>query len=65
MSYTSTAVYTYTGSGATTFYAMGLFNSIVKSDTTDTMLYETLFTGSFTVTNNGDQATVTDTITGP
>jgi hypothetical protein len=56
------ATYTYTGSGATTFYALGLFLSNVKTDTTDTMYWETLFSGSFTVTNNGDQATVTDTI---
>ena len=44
-----------TGSGATTFYAMGLFPSIVKSATNPAPLFwETLFSGSFTVTNNGD-----------
>jgi hypothetical protein len=56
--------YTFTGSSATTFYAMGLFNGKYQASTPfSVMLFETLFSGSFTVTNNGDQATVTDTIT--
>jgi hypothetical protein len=45
-----------TGSSATTFYATGLYNSMVFS-TANTYVWETLFSGSFTVTNNGDQDT--------
>ncbi len=62
ITWTNSAVYTYSTTGALTFYALGLFTSNVKADTTDTMFWETSFSGSFTVTNNGDQATVTDTI---
>lgn len=62
-SFTVSTTFTYSGSGATTFYAMGLFPSAVKTDTTDTLAWETSFSGSFTVTNSGDTATVTDTIT--
>jgi hypothetical protein len=64
ITWTNSAVFTYTGSSNLTFYALGLFTSDVKSDTTDTMFWETSFAGSFTVTTNGDTATVTDTITG-
>ena len=63
ITYTVSAVFTFTGSGATTFYALGLFPSIVKSDTTDTLVWETSFSGSATVTNSGDTLTVTDTQT--
>lgn len=63
ITFTVSKTFTFTGSSATTFYAMGLFTSAVKTDTTDTMAIESSFSGSFTVTNNGDQATVTDTVT--
>ncbi len=56
------ATYTFSGSSATTFTGLGLFSSLVVA-TANTMYFETLFSGSFTVTNSGDQATVTDTIT--
>ena len=62
ITFTVSATYTYSGSGATTFYALGLFPSIVKADTTDTLVWETSFSGSFTVTNSGDTATVSDSI---
>jgi len=61
--FTVSTTFTFTGASATTFYAMATFTSAVKSDTTDNMMLETSFSGSFTVTTNGDQATVTDTIT--
>ena len=54
ITFTLNAVYTYGTTGALTFYALGLFPSIVKSDATDTLTFETLFSGSATVTNNGD-----------
>lgn len=60
--FTLAATYTYSTSGSLTFYALGLFTSAVKSDTTDTMCYETSFSSSATVQNNGDQLTVTDTL---
>ena len=63
-SYTLTPVFTYTGTGSTTFYAIGVFTSNVKSDATDTMLFETSLAGSFTVTTSGDQATITETVSG-
>jgi hypothetical protein len=63
VSFTAGTTYTFTGSTATTFYALGMFPSILPSDVTDTEYWETLFSGSFTVTNNGDTATVTDTFT--
>ena len=62
--YTLTPVYTYGTSGALTFYAIGVFTSAVKSDTTDTMVFETSLSSSFTVTTSGDQATITETVTG-
>ena len=61
---TSSAVsttYTYSSSGALTFTGMALFDSSIIN-TANSMYFETLFSGSFTVTNNGDQATVTDTV---
>jgi hypothetical protein len=63
ITFTVSNTFTFTGSTPTTFYALGLFNSAVKADTTDTMFFETSFTGSFTVSNDGDTAVVTDTIT--
>lgn len=63
-SYTLTPVFTFTGSGATTFYAIGVFNSMVVGDATDTMMFETSLNASFTVTTSGDQATITETVSG-
>lgn len=63
ITYTLSAVYTYTGSSNQTVYACGFFCSNVKTDTTDTMEWETSFAGSATVSNNGDQLTATDTYT--
>lgn len=65
ITWTNSATFTYSGSGATTFTGMGLFASAVKTATNPVPLFwETAFSGSFTVTNSGDTATVTDTITG-
>ena len=63
--YTLTPVFTYSSSGAVTVYALGAFLSNVKSDTTDTMVFETSLSASATVNNSGDQITVTETVTGP
>jgi hypothetical protein len=65
ITFTVSTTFTFSGSTATTFYAMGLFASNVKSANNDAVsfFWETLFSGSFTVTNPGDTATVTDTIT--
>jgi hypothetical protein len=64
ITWTNVGTFTYGTSGALTFYAMGLFPSIVKSASNPAPLFwETSLSGSFTVTNNGDVAVVTDTIT--
>jgi hypothetical protein len=64
ITFTVSTTYTYSGSTSTPFYALGLFNSNVKSDATDTMFWETSFSGgAFTVVNSGDTATVSDAIT--
>lgn len=65
LTYTLTPVFTYTSSGAVTVFAIGVFNSMVVSDTTDTMAFETSLSSSATVSSNGDQITVTETVTGP
>ena len=64
IAWTNSASFTYGTSGALTFTALAMFDSLLKSDTTDTMVFETNLVGSFTVSTNGDIATVTDTITG-
>jgi len=69
-SYVITAVYAYvTGSPASlTFYRMGAFYSSVYNASPPSgftpMVFETLFNASFTVTNNGDSATISDSISG-
>lgn len=63
--FTLTPVYTYTGATSVTVYAIGVLNSIVPGDTTDTMFWETSLSASATVNASGDQITVTETVTGP
>jgi hypothetical protein len=66
MTYTLTPVYTANGSDSlpVTIYAIGVFNSMVHSDTTDNMLFETSLNASATLSASGDQLTVTETVTG-
>lgn len=59
-SYTLTPTYTYTGSTTQNIYAMGTFNTPVASS--GLMFHETAFTVA-TVNANGDQVTVTQTVT--
>ena len=64
-SFTLTPVYTGNGSDTypQTFYAIGVFNSMVSGDTVSTMMFETSLNASATVAASGDQVTVTETVT--
>lgn len=64
--YTLTPVYTANGSDSlpATVYAIGVFTSMVVSDTTSTMCFETSLSASATLSASGDQLTVTETVTG-
>jgi hypothetical protein len=62
--YTLTPTFTYTGATSVTIYALGAFVSAVKSDTTDTMVFETSLNASATVNSNGDSIAITETVTG-
>jgi hypothetical protein len=66
MTYTLTPVYTGNGSDTypSTFYAIGVFNSMVTGDTTDTMPFQTSLNASATVAASGDQVTITETTSG-
>jgi hypothetical protein len=63
-SFTLTPSWTYTGSTSITFYAIACFVSMLIADTTNTMIFETLLSTSATVTTNGQQVTVTETVVG-
>jgi hypothetical protein len=64
---TLTAIWTANGSDSlpATVTRIGVFNSSVASDTTNTMMFHTSLSSSATLSASGDQLTVTDTITGP
>ncbi len=64
VSYTLTPVWTYTGATSSTIYAMAAFVSMVVSDATDSMVFETSLNASATVTASGDQITITETVSG-
>lgn len=66
MTFTLTPVFTGNGSDSypSTFFAIGVFNSMVVADTTLTMKFETSLNASATVAASGDQITVTETVTG-
>lgn len=56
---TLTKTFTYTGSSSVTLAKIGIFNA----SSSGTMGYETLLNATATVTTNGDNVTVTETIT--
>lgn len=64
-SFTLTPVYTGNGTDTypQTFYAIGVFNSMVSGDTVSTMMFETSLNASATVAASGDVVTVTETVT--
>jgi hypothetical protein len=66
MTYTLTPVYTGNGSDTypSTFYAINACNSMVVSDSTLAMKFETSLSASATVSASGDQVNVTETVTG-
>lgn len=63
---TLTPVYTANGSDTfpSTFFAIGVFNSMVVASTPLCMKFETSLNASATINTSGDQITVTETITG-
>lgn len=66
-SYTLTPVYTVGGGDTslpTTVIGFAVFNSMVAADTTLSMMFETALNAAFTVNLAGDQATLTETVTG-
>lgn len=66
-SYTLTPVYTVGGGDTslpTTVIGIGVFNSMVNTDNILTMMFETSLNAAFTVNIAGDQATITETVTG-
>ena len=65
-SLTLTPVYTANGSDTfpSTFYAIGVFNSMVVSSTPLCMKFETSLNASATINASGDQVTVTESISG-
>lgn len=65
-SYTLTPVYTANGSDTfpSTFYAIGVFVSMVVASTPLCMKFETSLNASATINLSGDQVTVTETVTG-
>jgi hypothetical protein len=64
---TLTATWTANGSDSlpATVTRIGVFNSSVVSDISNTMMFHTSLSASATLSASGDQLTVTDTITGP
>lgn len=68
--YTLTAVYTANGSDVLPYNTngginkIGIFNSMVSSDTTQTMMWETAYGSAAAINTSGDQLTSVDTITG-
>jgi hypothetical protein len=64
VTYTLTPVWTYSTSSSITLYAIAAFTSMVVSDATDAMVFETSLNASATVNASGDQVTVTETVTG-
>ena len=65
--YTMTGVFTVNASDAIlpqTIYRMGLFKSLISTDTANSMMFETLLSASATVSAIGDQLTTTETVTG-
>lgn len=64
--YTLTPVFTIGGGDTSlpiTVAQIGVFNSMVSSDTTTTMLFRTLLNATATLSASGDQLTVTETVT--
>jgi hypothetical protein len=64
--YTLTPVYTIGGGDTSlpiTVAQVGVFNSMVSTDTATTMLFRTLLNATATLTTSGDQLTVTETVT--
>lgn len=64
--YTLTPVFTIGGGDTSlpiTVAQIGVFNSMVPTDTTTTMLFRTLLNATATLTTSGDQLTVTETVT--
>jgi hypothetical protein len=63
-SYTLTPVFTANGSDSlpVTIAKIGVFTSMVVSDTTSTMMFETLLNSTATLSSSGDQLTITETI---
>lgn len=64
--YTLTPVYTIGGGDTSlpiTVAAIGVFNSMVATDTATTMLFHTLLNATATLSASGDQLTVTETVT--
>ncbi|HEY2088695.1 MAG TPA: hypothetical protein VGH54_22070 [Mycobacterium sp.] len=59
--YTLTSTWTYTGSSPVTLTGIGTFDSATSS--TGVMFHETALSSSATVSANGDQLTVTQTVT--
>jgi hypothetical protein len=59
--YTLTSTWTYTGSSPVTLTGIGTFDSATSS--TGVMFHETALSSSATVSANGDQITVTQTVT--
>ena len=66
VAYTLTPVYTANGSDSlpVTVFAIGVFNSMVPGDTTDTMMWHTALNATATMAASGDQLTITETCTG-
>lgn len=64
--YTLTPVYTANGSDSlpVTVASIGVFNSMVSGDTTQTIMFGTVLNASATLSASGDQLTVTETVTG-
>lgn len=64
--YTLTPVYTANGSDTlpVTVAKIGVFSSMVVAAVTQTMMFETLFSATATLSSSGDQLTVTETVTG-
>ena len=64
--YTLTPVYTANGSDSlpVTIGSIGVFDSMVVSDATSTMLFNSILATTATLSASGDQLTITETVTG-
>ena len=64
--YTLTPVYTANGTDSlpVTIGSIGVFNSMVPGDTTESMLFQSLLSTTATLSASGDQLTLTETVTG-